>query len=147
MMKALVIGNLTKDPETVATRNGKPVCRFTVAANGSRKDQQGNQVTEFIQVSAFGQLCEACGRYLAKGRKVALIGEMSGHAYTSSSGEPAYSLQMTADSVEFMFGKRDIEDVEQPPVNNYQAQKNAYEQAKNVPSGFVEVDSDSDLPF
>lgn len=147
MLKAWIIGNLTKDPETATTKAGRPVCRFTIAANGNRKDREGNLVTEYVQVSAFGQLCEVCGRFLAKGRKVAVVGEISGSAYMGRDGNPAYSLQMMADSVEFMGARHDVEGVEPPHENNYQAQQNAYEQAKNTPSGFVEVDSEDELPF
>ena len=81
MNKLTIIGNLTKDPVTRTTPSGHNVCSFTVAVNRRQKDQNGQSVADFFQVSAWNQLAQTCQQYLAKGRKVAVVGQVSVHTY------------------------------------------------------------------
>ena len=98
MNKITVIGNLTKDPETRTTPNGNTVCTFTVAVN--RKKVSEPQ-TDFFRVNAWGKLGELCGRFLNKGRKVAVVGELQARTYESN-GQTRLSLDVVADEVEFL---------------------------------------------
>lgn len=72
MNKVILIGNLTKDPEMRQTTNGTNVCTLSLAVNRRFKDKTtGETVADFFNVIVWRQLAEICGRYLAKGRKVA----------------------------------------------------------------------------
>lgn len=102
MNKLHLIGNLTADPESRATASGVTVCTFTVAVN-RRKDKDA---TDFFRVNAWRQLGESCQRYLAKGRKVAVIGELQPRLYEAKNGETRLSLDVQADDVEFVGGGR-----------------------------------------
>lgn len=102
MNKLTIIGNLTHDPELRATQNGISVCSFTVAVNRPRKDANGNSVADFFRVSAWRQTGENCGKYLAKGRKVCVIGSVSVRTYQDSKGETRAQMEVTADEVEFL---------------------------------------------
>ena len=144
MLKAIVVGNVVREPEMKTTRTGYPVCQFNIAADLKAKNQDGTKKSEFILVSAFGKLGEVTGKYLHKGRKVTCSGELSGAAYTGSDGQAHYSLRMNAEDVEFMMG-RNAEEEEQKAQDAAQVQ-NAYKQSNGVPEGFVEVDS-NELPF
>ena len=77
MNKVYLIGNLTRDPEMRSTSTGIPVCNFSIAVNRRfRNAQTGQQETDFFNIVAWRQLAELCGRYLAKGRKVAVFGSI-----------------------------------------------------------------------
>ncbi len=111
MNKLTIIGNLTRDPEVRTTATGINVCSFTVAVNrrGRRDDQNGQPEADFFRVTAWRQLADICGKYLAKGRKVAVIGPVSVHTYTGSDGTTRASLEVTADDVEFLSSRNDAE--------------------------------------
>lgn len=96
-----IIGNLTRDPETRTTPSGSTVCSFTVAVN-RRKKVQGQPDADFFRVSAWNKLGENCQKYLAKGRKVCIVGSVTAHAYTTQDGKPGASLEVIANDVEFL---------------------------------------------
>lgn len=98
MNRITLIGNLTKDPETRTTPNGNIVCAFTIAVN--RKKVSEPQ-TDFFRINAWGKLGELCGRFLGKGRKVAVVGELQARTYESN-GQTRLSLDVVADEVEFL---------------------------------------------
>ena len=100
MNKVYIIGNLTRDPELRTTQSGKNVCTFTVAVN--RRQKGDAQAADFFRVSAWNQLGENCQRFLAKGRKVCVVGPVSVNAYTTQNGENRASLEVFAQDVEFL---------------------------------------------
>ena len=102
MNSLTIIGNITRDPEVRTTKTGKTVCNFWVAVNSKRKDQNGDSITDFFLVSAWNALGENCGRYLAKGRKVAVCGTVSCRAYQTQGGEIRSEMDVLADVVEFL---------------------------------------------
>lgn len=104
MNKCTIIGNLTRDPETRITQSGLSVTSFTVAVNGWAK--QGEQAqTDYFRVTAWRQLGENCQKYLAKGRKVCVIGPVAVRTYQSNDGGTRASLEITAEDVEFLTPK------------------------------------------
>ena len=142
MNKLTIIGNLTRDPELRTTSTGLNVCSFTVAVNRRRSSQNANQPeADFFRVTAWRQLGEICQKYLAKGRKVAVVGPVSVSTYEAKDGSGArFSLEVTADDVEFLSSRQD-------DGAGYNAP--AFEpKAVSAPAdtGFSQVD-DEDLPF
>lgn len=104
MNKITIIGNLTRDPELRTTQSGVQVCSFTVAVNRRRTD--GNQPeADFFRVTAWRKLAENCGKYLAKGRKVAVVGSVSVSTYQGNDGQTKASMEVTADDIEFLTPK------------------------------------------
>lgn len=105
MQKLTIIGNLTGDPELRTTTTGNEVCNFTVAVN--RRKTANNQTPEadFFRVSAWGERGKVCNQYLTKGKKVAVIGQVSAHAYTAQDGTARASLDVFAEDVEFLTPK------------------------------------------
>lgn len=101
MNRLILIGNLTKEPEVRTTQNGKTVCSFTVAANRRRK-VEGQPEADFFRVSAWGKLGENCGKYLAKGKKVSVVGSVSVDTYTGNDGTTRASMEVFAEDVEFL---------------------------------------------
>ncbi len=102
MNKQIVIGNVCNDPETRATPSGVTVCSFNVAVDRRFKDAKGNKVTDFFRVQAWRQLGEVCSKYVKKGMKVAVIGELQPRLYEAKDGTARMSLDVCADDVEFM---------------------------------------------
>ena len=105
MNQITVIGNLTRDPELRTAQNGKEVCNFTVAVNRRGKDQGA----DFFRVGAWERLAGNCQKYLAKGRKVCVVGSVSVRAYTDRNGKPAANMEILANDVEFLSPKEGSE--------------------------------------
>ena len=99
MNKLIIIGNLTKDPETRVIQSGKTVCSFDVAVNDRRGGQDN---TTYFRVSAWEKIGESCQRYLSRGKKVMVSGPVSARAYTKSDGSVAASLEINAHDIEFL---------------------------------------------
>ncbi len=147
MNKLMIIGNVTKDPEMRTTQSGITVCSFNVAVNRRQNGQNGHPEADFFRVTAWRQLGEICHKYLAKGRKVAVVGQVSVSAYTGSDGQPKGSLEMTADDVEFLTPKDAA--VQQEEAAYVREERQAIQQeAPQEPkqTGYMVVDDD-DLPF
>ena len=104
MNKVYLIGNLTRDPEMRSTSTGIPVCNFSIAVN-RRKRADGQQETDFFNIVAWRQLAELCGRYLAKGRKVAVFGSIQTRSYEAQDGTKRTAFDIVADEVEFLSPK------------------------------------------
>ena len=84
MNKLTIIGNLTRDPELRSTTSGHDVCNFTVAVN--RRGGNGSDDADFFRVSAWDKLAKVCQNFLAKGRKVCVVGPVSVRTYQASDG-------------------------------------------------------------
>ncbi|HOF94385.1 MAG TPA: single-stranded DNA-binding protein [Clostridia bacterium] len=110
MNKLFIIGNLTRDPETRTTTSGVSVCSFSVAVSRRYSSSSGERQTDFFRVSAWRQLGETCQKYLAKGRKVAVVGELQPRLYEASDGTTRLSLEVNADEVEFLTPKGQQDD-------------------------------------
>ena len=135
MQKTWFTGNLVANPETRTTPSGVSVCSFTVAVNRRFANQDGEKQTDFFRVNAWRGLADTCAKYLAKGRKVAVIGELQARLYDGKDGEKRMSLDVQADEIEFLTPKSQAEQSEQT------------EQQPNADAnGFTDVSTD-DLPF
>ena len=130
MQQLMIIGNLTKDPELRTTATGLSVCSFTVAVNRrqSQQQRQNHQQPEadYFRVSAWRERGEVCAKYLSKGKKVCVIGTVAARAYTTSKGEVAASLEVTADEVEFLSSRSEGQQQSEPPKQV--DQQTSYEQ-------------------
>ena len=138
MNSLTIIGNLTRDPESRTTNNGSTVCNFTVAVNRRQKKDDGTSEADFFRVSAWERTGEACQKYLAKGRKVAVRGSVSVHAFAGEDGTPRASLDVFAQDVEFLNSAKDSA--------GDGGTSGASVPAEAQPGGYTSVDND-DLPF
>ncbi len=150
MNKIMLIGNLTRDPETrvVNGYNGETsVCSFTIAVNSRRRNQQntdGQQQddAQFFRISVWGRQADAAQRYLAKGRKVFVSGELTARTYQANDGSTRVSLEVRADDYEFLTSRAEAE-----AAGNYNAPQQSAPAAPTAQnSGFTAVESD-ELPF
>ena len=100
MNRVFLIGNLTNDPQSSVTATGVNVCRFSLATD-RRKSKDGQSITDFHNIVTFGKTAETCGRYLAKGRKVCVVGELQYSQYEKD-GQKRTSTAIVANDVEFL---------------------------------------------
>ena len=135
MNKLTIIGNLTRDPELRTVGSGISVCDFTVAVN-RRRTGEGQQEADFFRVTVWRQLGETCAKYLAKGRKVCVVGPVSVRTYQTQQGETRAQLEITADDIEFLSPRDQAEE-------QYQAQER---KAIQKEAQFTPVTGE-DLPF
>ena len=105
MNKAFEIGNLTKDPEMRATPDGRSVCNFTLAVNRRVKNAEHPEA-DYFRVTVWDKLAESCGKYLAKGKKAAVIGAVNLMHYSDPNGVIRYYMQLNATDVEFLTPKQ-----------------------------------------
>lgn len=119
MNKIFITGNLTRDPETGTTKDGVNWTRFSLAVR-KRYRKEGEPDTDFMRVTAWRGLGESCAKYLAKGRKAAVVGSAEVHVWLSNDGNPRGQLEITADDVEFLSprGQND-QPTEAPPEGGY----------------------------
>lgn len=101
--KAILIGNLARDPEVRYTANNTAVASTAIAVNRSWRGQNGEQREEvdFIPIVLWGKLAEFSERYLKKGSSVLVEGRISIRSYESKSGEKRYVTEVVADNVQF----------------------------------------------
>ena len=125
MNKLTITGNLTKDPELRTTQTGKDVCTFTVAVNRKKKIQ-GQPDADYFRVTAWEERGKICYQYLAKGKKVAVVGPVSVSVHQGNDGKTYANLEVIAEEVEFLSPKGESVDKE---------------------SGYVKVDNVDGLPY
>lgn len=99
--KVMVIGNLTRDPETRTTPAGTAVCTFGVATNRVWTDTQGQKQdeAEFHNIVAFGRLAEICTQYLGRGRKVYIEGRMKTREWQAQDGAKRNRTEVIAENM------------------------------------------------
>lgn len=116
--KAIIIGNLGKDPEIRSTQDGKAICNMTVATSESWKDRntgERKERTEWHRVVVFNDgLARICEKYLRKGSKVYIEGQIQTRKWTDKDGQDRYSteivLQGHGSTLTMLDGKRADDD-------------------------------------
>lgn len=110
MNKVILTGNLTRDPELYEIADRSSVLKFNIAVNRGFKDADGNYITDFFNVSVWGDKGVNCGRYLFKGSKVGVVGRLQNRTYKDKEGNNRIVTEVVAEDVEFLTPKKkDIE--------------------------------------
>ena len=105
--KAILTGNLTRDPELRSTPNGASVCSFTVAVNRVFRDSSGNQQEDvsFIDCSAWGKLGEMISQYAKKGTSVLVSGRLDQRSWEDkTSGQKRSRVEVVVEDFNFLSG-------------------------------------------
>lgn len=105
--KAIILGNLGKDPEVRFTPSGRAVANLRVATTYTRMDQeQGRQErTEWHNIVVWDKRAESCGQYLSKGRQVYVEGRIQTRSYDDRDGNKRYVTEIVAQQVQFIGGR------------------------------------------
>lgn len=109
--KSMLIGNVGKDPEVRASRNGDSFATFTLATSYNYKGADGNRVeqTEWHRIIMWRTLAEQAEKYVRKGRKLYIEGRLQTRSYDDQSGTKRYVTEIVADRMEFLDSLRDAE--------------------------------------
>lgn len=108
--KAMLIGNLGKDPELKYMTNGKAVVNFSIATSEQWKDKDSGEKkekTEWHNIVVFDKLAEICGKYLKKGSTVYIEGKLQTRKWTDKNGVDRYTTEILAREMKMMCGKKD----------------------------------------
>jgi single-strand DNA-binding protein len=101
--KAIVLGNLTRDPDIRTVSNGQICCSFSIATNrqyesqGARKEE-----ASFHAVVTWGKLAELCGQHLQKGKRVYVEGRMHNKDWETTEGDKRSKVEIVAETVVFL---------------------------------------------
>jgi single-strand DNA-binding protein len=104
MNKAIMMGRLTRDPEVRYSSEGNAVSKFSLAVD-RRYKREGQPDADFFNCVAFGKTAEFTEKYLKKGTKVVLDGELQNNNYTNKEGQRVYGIQIVVNSLEFAESK------------------------------------------
>lgn len=101
--KALVIGNLTRDPELKSLPGGTQVTSFSVATNRVWKDKNGakQESVDYHNIVVFGRQAEIVSQFLRKGSSVLVEGRMQTRSWDSPDGKKNYRTEIVGDRVQF----------------------------------------------
>jgi len=150
--KAILIGNLTRDPELKYTPQGTAVCTFGIATNrqwttdaGEKKDE-----ADFHNIVAWAKLAEICSQFLTKGRKVYVEGRLQTRSWQGQDGTQRTTTEIVISDMIILDPKRDggtapaVEEFNVPEAQIEEAPKEAKKKAKAEPA---EPTVDEEIPF
>ena len=132
--KAIILGNVGKDPEIRYTAAGHAVANFTVATSEQWKDKhtgEKKEATEWHRCSAFGKLAEIIEKYIKKGSKVYIEGQIRTRKWQDQSGQDRYTTEINVRDLQMLDSR--------PSGGQQQAPQQSPQQSQN--------DFDSDVPF
>lgn len=149
--KAILIGNLGRDPEVRYSPSGSAVANVTLATSESWKDKNSGEKqekTEWHRVVFFGRLAEIAGEYLKKGSQVYVEGRLQTRKWQDKEGHDRYTTEIVANEMQ-MLGSRGGAGV--PSGDNFNqdqpATENSGASGAKKPNAAVAGDFDDDIPF
>ena len=147
--KAIITGNLTRDPELRTTSNGSNVCSFSVAVNRTYKDSSGEQKEDvsYIDCSAWGRLGEVINQYAKKGSSVLVSGRLDQRSWEDKNdGKKRSRVEIVVEDFNFI-GNAPRDDGGNYS-SNFSSSNPANEQASDIPDDVPEEEIDlSEVPF
>lgn len=133
MNKIILIGRLTKDPETkTIAGSNTAVTTFVLAVDRNFKNKDGQREADFINIVSYGKLAETMGNYLKKGRMVALSGRLEIKTYDGNDGQKKYFTDVVVEDFQFL---------EKKDGGGQSSNKGASD------DDFAPIDGDNDIPF
>ena len=146
--KAIIVGNLGRDPETRYLPDGTAVTNISVATTDKWKDKNSGELkeaTEWHRVNFFGRLAEVAGEYLKKGAQVYVEGKITTRKWTDKEGVERYSTEIRADSLQ-MLGSRNGGDGTRAPREE-RSQPQTHRAPPREKTGGKYDDMEDDIPF
>ncbi len=136
--KAILIGNLGRDPEVRYTPSGLGIANFNIATSESWTNKEGEKETrtEWHRIVAFGKLGEICGEYLSKGKQVYIEGRIQTRDWEDKDGIKRYTTEIVASQM-LMLGSRDAGE----PLRT---EGPAFKDSQGSP---IQAPEDDDIPF
>ena len=111
MNKTILIGRLTKDVELRRTGSGKAVASFTLAVNKDYKNEQGGYDADFIDCVAFEQRAETISKYVHKGDRFGVVGQLATRSYETKEGKKVKVTEVKVEKFEFLESKKQADTI------------------------------------
>lgn len=149
--KAIVIGNLTRDPELRTLPNGGTVCTFSIATNHAYTNKDTGQKVEqveFHNIVVFGKMGETVARYMKKGSNMMVEGRLQTRSWEGKDGVKKQRTEIVADNIQF--GPKPQNQTSAPRPQQEVAPSDDFEASLQVPTtgtASVEDIDVSDIPF
>ena len=143
MNKAILVGNLTRDPEKRTTPQGTSVTSFTVAVQKRFKNQDGRYDADFINCVAWRQTADFVAQYFSKGSRIGVVGSIQTRSYDDKDGNKRYVTEVVVEGISFTGERRD-DSSSNVPVSE---QSNGYSAVPANEQEYTEMPVDDDLPF
>lgn len=104
--KAIIVGNVTRDPELRSTPSGAQVCSFSVAVNRNYRDNSGNnqESVSFIDCSAWGRPAEIIAQYAKKGSGILVSGRIEQRSWEDKDGQRRSRVEIVVEDFNFVGG-------------------------------------------
>lgn len=136
--KAILIGNLGKDPEIRYMPNGDQVTKISIATTENWKDKNGekHEKTEWHRVTFYRKLAEIAGEYLKKGQSVYIEGRLETRKWTDKDGIERYTTEIIASDMKMLSNKQNANSNESDLTQ---------QRSDNTDTGFD--DMNDDIPF
>ncbi len=159
--RAIIAGNLTKDPEVRYTVNKKAFARFTLAVNNRYRNANGEiqETADYINVVAWNATAETCGKYLKKGSPVLVEGRIRTGSYDAKDGSgKRYTTEVWVDSMIMLGSGQGSSSAQSSGMSSQSASMSGDSDfgrsigesnfGDNMPQGFADGNNDeSDIPF
>lgn len=116
--KAIIVGNITKDPELKSLPSGMKVCSFSVATNRVWKDTNGakQEATDYHNIIVFGKQAESTAQYMKKGSQIMVEGRIQTRSWDKDN-QKMYRTEIVAENVQFGSKKHDTETTPQGSIS------------------------------
>lgn len=131
--KVTAFGRMTKDVEIRYSQNGTAVGGFSIAIG---RKQNGEDVTDFFNCTAFGKTAENIDKFFKKGNRILVYGTLQNDTYTNKEGKKVTTTKISVESFDFVDSKSESKPDSKPT-------ENAGDGFLNIPDGL----EDSELPF
>jgi len=146
--KAIIVGNLGRDPEVRYTANGNAIANITVATTESWKDKQSGErqeKTEWHRVVFFGRLAEVAGEYLKKGAQVYIEGRLQTRKWEDKSGQERYTTEIVANEMQMLGSRGD--GTTGTSNDDYSGEAGSATDSSGSSASGGDPDLDDDIPF
>jgi single-strand DNA-binding protein len=143
--KAIIIGNLGKDPEVRMLENGVKLARFTVATSEAYVDKSTNEkreITDWHNIVVWRGLADVAENYLKKGMKVYIEGKIKSRQYQDETGATRYTTEIVADNFTMLSPRE-----QQSSSNPYNQKPATTSPSQPLPQDVIQQEEDDDLPF
>lgn len=102
--RVVLVGRLTRDPETRSLPSGTSVCGLRIACNGGRRDDAGqtHERPNYFDVDVYGAPADTVGRYTKKGSRVGVDGRLEWREWETDEGQRRQAVSVVAERVQFL---------------------------------------------
>lgn len=144
--KAIIYGNLTRDPELKSLPSGISVCEFGVATNRVWKDKNGTkqESTDYHNIVVFGRQAEIVKQYIHKGNGIFVEGRIQTRSWDAQDGTKRYRTEIVADRIQF--GPKSGSSYSQQPTSTENSNVEKKEETPTIEYPEEEINSE-DIPF